>query len=60
MLYCCLKIKKTIQVIIKFLVHAVAILNSNMHVKFQANRIISMRVLYNGDFKNMVSRKTRN
>jgi len=28
-----------------------------MHIKFQVNRIISMRVLYNGDFKNMVSKK---
>jgi len=32
-------------------------LNSNMHIKFQVYRIISVGVLYNGDFKNMVSRK---
>jgi len=30
-----------------------------MHIKFQVNRIISMEVLYNGDFKNMISKKTR-
>jgi len=40
-------------------VHAVATLNSNMYIKFQVNWIISMGVLYNGDFKNMISRKTR-
>jgi len=32
--------------------HAVATLNSNMHITFQVNQIISMRVLYNGNFKN--------
>jgi len=30
-----------------------------MNIKFQVNRIISMGVLYNGGFKNMVSKKTR-
>jgi len=44
---------------IKSLIHAVATLNLNMHIKFQVNWIISMGVLYNGDFKNMVSRKMR-
>jgi len=29
-----------------------------MHAKFQINRI-SVEVLYNGDFKNMILRKTR-
>jgi len=29
-----------------------------MRITFQVNQII-MRVLYNGDFKNMISRKTR-
>jgi len=42
------KFRKTIQVIIKSLIHAIhaiAILNSNMHIKFQVNQIISMGVL---------------
>jgi len=30
-----------------------------MHITFKVNRIISTKVLYNDDFKNMVSRKTR-
>jgi len=30
-----------------------------MHIKFQVNRIISVGVLYNCDFKNMVSGKMR-
>jgi len=52
---------KTIQVIIKSPVHAVATFNSNMshHITFQINRIVNMRVLYNGNFKNMTSRKMR-
>jgi len=29
-----------------------------MHIKFQVNEIISVGVLYNGDFNNIVSRKT--
>jgi len=53
-----LEIKKAIQVIIKSLVHAVAALDSNMHITFQVNRFIS-RVLYNGNFKNMVWKKMR-
>jgi len=53
-----LKIKKTIRVIIKSLVHAVATLNSNMRISFQVNRIISIRISYNGNFRNMISRKT--
>jgi len=53
------KLKKIIRIIIKSLVYAVTTLNSNMHITFQVDRIISMRVLYNGDFKNMVLRKTR-
>jgi len=48
---------KTIQVIIKSL--AVATLNLNMHFKLQINWIISIGVLYNGDFRNMISRRTR-
>jgi len=28
-----------------------------MHIKFQVSWIVSVGVLYNGDFKNMVSRK---
>jgi len=31
-----------------------------VHITFQINRIVSIeRVLYNGDFKNIVSKKTR-
>jgi len=37
--------KKIVQVIKKSLVHAITILNSNMHIKFQVNRIINMGVL---------------
>jgi len=54
----CYKLK-TIQVIKKSLVHAVATLNSNMHIKLQINWIISMGVLYNGDFRNMSSKRMR-
>jgi len=42
----------------KSLVHAVATFNSNMHIKFQVNRIISMIISYNSDFKNIGLRKT--
>jgi len=41
------------------ILNAVATFNLNMHIKFQVNWIISVGVLYNGDFKNIVSRKMR-
>jgi len=38
-MFSCCKLK-TIQVVIKFLVRAVAILHSNMHIKFQVDRLL--------------------
>jgi len=51
------KLKETIQIIIKSLIHAVATLNSNMILNFKS--IISTGILYNGDFENMISKITR-
>jgi len=51
-----LLIKKPIQVIIKSLVHAVATLNSNMHIKFQVNQIIRGS-LYNDTSKTWFQEK---
>jgi len=48
------KLKETIQIIIKSLIHAT--LNSNMTLNFRS--IISTGVLYNGDFENMISKIT--
>jgi len=41
------------------LVHTITTFNSNTHIKFQVNQIVSMGVLYNSDFKNIISKKAR-